>query len=103
MPRWRRTAAVRCRDAGAAIDVEVVRSAKRRRTVQARMVGGRLRVSIPASMTKADEARWVEEMLRRMGRKAVADEIDLPARASALADRYRLPRPESVRWVDNQH
>lgn len=82
--------------------VEVVRSARRRKTVQARRVNGVLRVSIPASMTKVEEERWVSEMVRRMERQHAADEIDLPRRAEALAARYRLPRPDSIRWVANQ-
>ncbi len=82
--------------------VEVVRSARRRKTVQARQVGGVLRVSIPASMTVADEERWVAEMVRRMERRAASNAIDLDARAWALADRYGLPRPAAIRWVDNQ-
>jgi hypothetical protein len=84
------------------VKVEVVRSARRRKTVQAREVGGVLRVSIPAGMTAADEERWVAEMVRRMERRAATDGIDLTARAAALADRYGLPKPQAIRWVDNQ-
>ena len=84
------------------MEVEVIRSAKRRRTVQARQVGDVLRVSIPATMSKAEEEHWVAEMLRRVGRKAVAESVDLQRRAATLAARYRLPSPLSVRWVDNQ-
>ena len=82
--------------------IEVVRSARRRKTVQAREVGGVLRVSIPAGMTVADEERWVAEMVRRMKRRSATDGIDLGVRAQALADRYSLPRPAGIRWVDNQ-
>ena len=82
--------------------VEVVRSTRRRKTVQAREVDGVLRVSIPATMTKADEDKWVGEMVRRFERRASADTIDLEARAAALAARYDLPTPASIRWVDNQ-
>jgi predicted metal-dependent hydrolase len=84
------------------VKVEVVRSARRRKTVQAREVGGVLRVSIPAGMTAADEEKWVAEMVRRMERRAATEGIDLPARAQALADRYGLQRPLAIRWVDNQ-
>jgi predicted metal-dependent hydrolase len=84
------------------VEVEVVRSARRRRTVQARVVDGRLRVSIPAAMSTAEERRWVDEMVRRMGRRAAADDIDLAERAAALARRHRLPVPASIRWVENQ-
>jgi broad specificity phosphatase PhoE/predicted metal-dependent hydrolase len=82
--------------------VEVVRSPRRRKTVQAREVNGVLRVSIPATMTKADEAHWVAEMLRRMDRRSAANNIDLARRADQLAARYRLRRPASIRWVNNQ-
>jgi predicted metal-dependent hydrolase len=82
--------------------VEVIRSAKRRRTVQAREVGGVLRVSIPATMTRADEERWVAEMVRRMERRRTTGTIDIERRAGALAARYGLPLPASIRWVDNQ-
>jgi predicted metal-dependent hydrolase len=84
------------------VKVEVVRSPRRRKTVQAREVNGVLRVSIPASMTKADEDRWVAEMLRRMERRTATNGVDLARRAEQLAIRYGLRRPFSIRWVDNQ-
>jgi len=82
--------------------VEVVRSTKRRKTVSAREVDGVIRVSIPASMTRAEETRWVDEMVRKLTRRTTATEIDLEERAARLADRYGLPRPASIRWVGNQ-
>jgi predicted metal-dependent hydrolase len=82
--------------------VEVVRSAKRRKTVSAREVDGVIRVSIPATMTRADEAKWVDEMVKRLARKATSDAVDLEERAAALAARYGLPRPDAIRWVGNQ-
>lgn len=84
------------------MEVHVVRSARRRKTVQAREVDGVLRVSIPASMSAAEEARWVEEMRRRMDRKRQAGGVDLDARARELARRHGLPLPRDVRWVGNQ-
>lgn len=82
--------------------VEVVRSARRRKTVQAREIDGVLRVSIPASMTRADEEHWVAEMVRRMERRSSVTGIDLRSRADRLAARHRLPRADSIRWADNQ-
>ena len=84
------------------VKVEVVRSPRRRKTVQAREVNGILRVSIPATMTKADEERWVAEMVRRMERRTSTLGIDLTRRAGQLAGRYGLRQPASIRWVDNQ-
>lgn len=82
--------------------VEVVRSAKRRKTVSAREVDGVIRVSIPASMSRAEEAKWVDEMVRRIVRQTTSQGIDLEERARVLAARYDLPRPDAIRWVGNQ-
>lgn len=84
------------------MEVEVVRSPRRRKTVQARQVGGVLRVSIPATMSRDEEDRHVAEMVRRMQRRAESAEVDLGSRAAALASSYGFPRPTSIRWVDNQ-
>ncbi len=84
------------------MNVEVIRSPRRRKTVQARRVNGVVRVTIPATMTRAEEERWVAEMLRRLERASGADAASLEERAARLADRYELPRPSSIRWVDNQ-
>ncbi len=80
----------------------MVRSARRHKTVQARQVDGVLRVSVPAAMTAAEEARHVGEMVQRMERRGRCEAVDLAERAAALAARHRLPVPTSVRWVDNQ-
>jgi len=84
------------------MEVVVLRSAKRRKTVSARMVGDVLEVRLPGWMGAADEAKWVEEMRKRFERKRSTDAIDVEARARELATRYDLPQPTSVRWVDNQ-
>ena len=84
------------------MEIEVVRSARRRRTVQARVVDGVLRVSVPATMPPDEEQRWVAEMVRRISRRTTAEGIDLGARARRLADRHDLPRPASVAWSDRQ-
>jgi hypothetical protein len=82
--------------------VEVVRSRRRRKTVQARQVGDIVRVSVPATMNRSDEERWVKEMVLRIERRQRAGTIDLWERAAALGERFALGAPRSVRWVDNQ-
>lgn len=84
------------------MDVRVVRSDRRRKTVQAREVGGVLQVSIPAWMTVTDEQRVVSEMVRRVERRRDADVVDLAGRAATLSARHGLPTPVSISWVDNQ-
>lgn len=85
------------------LKVEVVRSKRRHKTVQARQVGDVLRVSVPATMSRAEEERWVNEMLKRIGRRQQHPASpDLHARAAVLADRFGLAMPASTRWVGNQ-
>lgn len=80
----------------------MVRSARRRKTVSARQVDGILRIRIPAAMSASEEARWIGEMSRRFDRLNRCAPIDLTERATALAKRYDLPVPTSIRWVDDQ-
>lgn len=83
--------------------VEVVRSKKRRKTISALQVSDDLlRVSIPASCTAAEEQHWVEEMLERFEKRALADRVDLQRRATELAEQHGFPHPRTVRWVENQ-
>lgn len=88
-------------------DVEVRRSARRRRTVSAYREGDRTVVLLPARMTRAEQAKWVTVMLERLAAKdsrRPASDAALMERAGQLSTRYLggRARPTSVRWVDNQ-
>jgi predicted metal-dependent hydrolase len=89
-------------------EVEVRRSKRRRRTVSAYRDGDRVVVMIPASLSRKEEAQWVETMLARLQRseqRRKPSDAALLRRARDLSDRYLggLAMPESVRWVDNQN
>lgn len=86
----------------AGMEVEVVRSAKRRKSVSARIVDGRIVVRMPQWMTKAQEATYVESMVAKLTRQHTAKAVDLTARARVLARQYELPTPRSIRFVGNQ-
>jgi predicted metal-dependent hydrolase len=86
----------------AALPVEVVRSSKRRKSVSARIVDGRIVVRMPQWMSKAQEAEYVEAMVAKLVRQHTAEAVDLEARAATLAKRYDLPTPSSIRFVGNQ-
>jgi len=58
-------------------------------------------------MTRAEEAMWVEKMVRRVlagERRRMRSDDDLLARARALCADYldATATPAAVRWVDNQ-
>src|SRR5215510_8777088 len=87
--------------------VEVRRSKRRRRTVAAYRDGDTVVVMMPARLTKAEEAEWVEIMLGRLerqSRRQAPSDAELARKAEILSERYLdgLAVPTSVRWVDNQ-
>jgi predicted metal-dependent hydrolase len=81
--------------------VQVVRSAKRKRTVGAELRGDVLHLAIPSWMSRTEEAQWVEKMSASFRRKMSTDRIDLAQRAITLARRHELPRPLDIRWADD--
>jgi predicted metal-dependent hydrolase len=89
--------------------VEVRRSRRRRRTVSAyRDADGTVVVLLPARMSKAEEQDWIATMVTRLERseeRRRPSDAGLAKRAVQLSEKYLegLARPESVRWVDNQH
>lgn len=98
-------------EAGEPCAVEVRRSTRRRRTVTAFREDDRIVVCIPARFSRADEKRWVAEMLARLDRqderrkkRTPASDDELMSRSRRLSDSYLDGRakPHSVRWVSNQ-
>ncbi len=83
--------------------VRVVRSKKRRRTIQGRLTDGVIEVRIPSWYSAADEDEAVAAMVRRVETSRTLDDGDLQQRALRLARRYALPEPAEVRWSTRQH
>jgi predicted metal-dependent hydrolase len=87
--------------------IEVVRSARRRKTISAEIVGDALVVSIPESLSRADEHEWVEKMSARMAQRRRKERLNadgmLARKAAELADLYvNGVRPSSIVWVETQ-
>jgi hypothetical protein len=88
-------------------EVEVRVSARRRKTSEARWVGGRIVVSLPAHLSGPAREKTISWLVDRLVTKhplrAAVGDRELMTRAVALSDRYRIgARPTSVRWVTNQ-
>ena len=87
--------------------MEVRISRRRKKTSEAKWVGGRIVVSLPAHLDVESRQKtidWlVERLLIRERLQRPAGDDELLARAVALSNRYGLGvRPASVRWVTNQ-
>jgi predicted metal-dependent hydrolase len=90
--------------------VEVRRSTRRRRTVSAYRDGDTTVVLIPARFSKAEERRWVAEMVARLQARDARRESGPRRSDEALLTRARqlsstvldgAAKPTSVRWVSN--
>ena len=84
------------------LPVVVVRSKKRRKTAQAILGDGVIRVLVPHWLNDREVEDMVSDLVPRVERKFRSDHVDLDARAATLADRFDLPRPRSIVWAENQ-
>jgi predicted metal-dependent hydrolase len=88
--------------------IDVIRSARRKKTVSARLVDGVLQVRAPAGMSDAELAPVIEKLRTRLERRAIAATLDdavLERRARALNRQYfdGALLWTSIRWVTNQN
>jgi predicted metal-dependent hydrolase len=71
------------------MEVVVKRSARRRKTIQARMVGGKMEVLAPACISDAALAGHIEELRTRLDKRVYPKDDDhLHERASLLNKKY---------------
>ena len=87
--------------------VRIIRSKKRRKTVQAREVDGIIEVLAPARMSDEELGPFIISLRERIERKKAKAELNddvLEKRARRLSLQYLggLPRWDSIRWVTNQ-
>jgi predicted metal-dependent hydrolase len=93
---------VRWQDGDMPMPVDVIRSRKRKKTVHASVVDGRIRVHVPAWMSKADEQEYVAHLVDKLEKRYSSAHIDLARRAATLAKKHDLPLPASITWSDIQ-
>jgi predicted metal-dependent hydrolase len=84
------------------LPVEVVYSRRRRKTVQATVVDGVIRVQAPAGIDADELDRHIEELVERLERRYQASSVDLEARTEQLSRRYTLHLPTSVTWAEQR-
>lgn len=90
------------------LKVEVVRSPRRKNTIEATKEGNKVVVRLPATLTRAETRKWVEEMVQRIEQAEQVNRLnekrDLERRARELHERYFHSRPalRSIRYVANQ-
>jgi predicted metal-dependent hydrolase len=95
-----------CGDTVRSVDeVEIRRSARRKRTVKAYRDGDRIVVLMPEHLSADEEAAHVESLVATIRRKEESlTDAELMERAARLSRQWLGDRaqPTSVRWVSNQ-
>jgi hypothetical protein len=90
------------------LEVQVVRSRKRKRTISARLDGSLLVVYVPATLSPTEERHWIERMKGRLvakqARKQSQDGDALQQRAEVLNRRFFGGKLSwrSIQYVPNQ-
>jgi predicted metal-dependent hydrolase len=84
------------------MEIELVRGTRRRKHVEAVLVGDRVRVSFPRWMSLREAEQIAGELAEQLARRVDPSCIDVAARARRLAKELGLPRPRSVQWSDQQ-
>ena len=88
-------------------NVKIIRSAKRKKTIQAKMVKDKLYVYIPNSLTESEEQEWIKRMKKRFEKKKQLRKLNsndlLYNRAQHLNKKYFDGHLDfDIRYVSNQ-
>ncbi|MFW6121670.1 MAG: M48 family metallopeptidase [Petrotogales bacterium] len=88
-------------------NVKIIRSAKRKKTIQAKMVNGKLWIYLPDKMTKAEEQKWIEQMSKKFNKRKRRQKLNnngmLQKRARQLNKQYFNDTLDfDIRYVTNQ-
>lgn len=91
------------------LPIDLVRSARRRRTYKWSLVNGRVRLEVPSGLRASEERRILaqvaERARERLERAARSSDMELLTRARTLARRYlpeAAPHLRSVAWSERQ-
>ena len=89
--------------------VEIIRSVRRKKTIQARQDGNKLKIYLPAGLSKQEEAKWIEKIKAKVEKKSLKKELNddqyLQKRFSEFNNKYFGGQLSinSIRYVTNQN
>ncbi|MGP8331351.1 MAG: hypothetical protein ACT6FB_03270, partial [Methanosarcinaceae archaeon] len=91
------------------LSVEVIRSHKRKKTVQAKVVNDKLLIYLPAGLSKKRESELIEKMKEKIGKKRLERELNdddyLETRFNEFNKRYfnNELQISSIKFVTNHN
>ncbi len=89
-------------------NVEIIRSKKRKKTIQSKFINGKYIIYLPCGLSKAEEEKWILKMIdkhkKSKRRKTLNDDGLLQKRAKDLNKLYFDSKLEfSIKFVTNQN
>lgn len=84
------------------LEVRVIESPHRKKTVSARIVDGAIEIRMPEGLASVERERHIHDLTSKLTRKHTATAIDLTERARLLARRFDLPAASSIVWSARQ-
>jgi hypothetical protein len=89
-------------------NVEIIRSEKRKKTIQAKDVNGKLFIYLPNDMSKEEEKKWIDKIIERMEKRKRKRKLNsdgqLVERASELNRKYFDGKLKfDIKYVTNQN
>ncbi|MFT4147728.1 MAG: M48 family metallopeptidase [Micrococcaceae bacterium] len=91
------------------LPVRVIRSTRRRKTVEAAIRGGVMELRVPARSTEKDIEQWTQKLKTRLVKSAKKrtfnTDAQLAQRTEELRAKYlpEAPSAQSIEWVTNQN
>lgn len=87
--------------------IEIIRSKKRKKTVQAKIVDDTLRIYLPSGLSKKEESKWIQKMKTQIEKKQRKHQLnntnDLQKRAERINNQYFDGSLSfSIQFVTNQ-
>lgn len=89
-------------------NVEIFRSSKRKKTIQARAINNKLRIYLPSGLTKKEEEKWIKTMIEKSNKRKIRNKLnsskDLQKRANELNKKFFENSLEfHIKYVTNQN
>jgi hypothetical protein len=90
------------------MELEIIRSKRRKKTAQAKVIDGKVRIYLPAGMNPEDEKKWIDNLLERIEKHERREKLNsdgaLFKEAEAINRRYFDGMLEfEIKYVTNQN
>jgi len=89
-------------------NIKVIRSSKRKKTIQAKIADGKFLIYLPSGLTKNEEEKWIRAMIDKNEKQKIRNKLnttsELKKRADKLNEKYFEKSLDfNIKYVTNQN